>query len=322
MGAVLNLLWCAVLVGIFGGAASAQGYPERLIKLIVPYPAGGSTDILARAIQQPMSEILGKPIVIENRAGAGGIVGTESVARSAPDGYTLVFGNLGPNAINASLYKNLSYNPTKDFSPISIVASMPFLLVAHPSFPANNVAELIALARAKPGELAFASVGVGSASHVTGALFSTMAGIKLNHVPYRGGAPAVNDVVAGHVPFMFATGLEATSHVLDGRMKVLGVSPKQRTSLLPEAPAISETLPGFEVTVWFGVLAPANTPPEIVARLNDAIRQVVASSQVQTKLKTLGTEPMTTSPGEFAGIIAADVAKWSKVVHEAGITID
>lgn len=302
--------------------AAAQAFPERLIRMIVPYPAGGSTDILARAIQQPMSEVLGKPIVIENKPGAGGIIGTTEAARSAPDGYTIAFGNLGPNAINASLYKSLPYDPVRDFAPISVVAEVPFILVATPALPVSSVGDLVALARKDPGALTFASVGLGSASHVTGELFKRQAGIDMRHVPYRGGAPAVNDIIAGHVSLLFATPLESTAHIQDGRMRVLGVSPKNRTTMFPNAPTIAETLPGFEVSVWFGVLAPAGTPPEVVGRLNDAVQRAVASRDVQDKLQKLGVEPKSTSPAAFAAIIRSDVERWGKVVEEAGIKLD
>jgi tripartite-type tricarboxylate transporter receptor subunit TctC len=229
--------WIVVaLAFLLSSAAWSGDYPNRPIRLIVPYPAGGSTDMLARAIQEPLSGLVGQSIVIENKGGAGGIVGTEAAARSAPDGYTLVFGNLGPNAINASTHKRLAYDPIKDFAPVSIVAQMPMYLAVNPKLPARGVSELIALARSKPGEIPFASVGVGSASHVTGELFNSMAGIKLLHVPYRGGAPAVNDVLAGHVPVMFVTSLEGANHIKEGTMIALGGTPKARSAVLPDVP--------------------------------------------------------------------------------------
>jgi tripartite-type tricarboxylate transporter receptor subunit TctC len=316
--ALLSFAFCILL----SGAGIAGEYPEKIIKLIVPYPAGGSTDILARSIQQPMSALLGQAVIIENKGGGGGIIGTEAAARSSPDGYTIVFGNLGPNAITASFNSKAGYDPIKDFAPVSVVANMPLYLVAYPSFQPNNIAELLVLARAKPGEIGFASVGTGSASHVTGELFNTMSGVKLLHVPYKGGGPAMIDVLAGHVPLMFATALEATEHIKQGKLKVLGGTPKGRSPILPEVPAISETVPGFDVTVWFGVLAPANTPTAVVAQLNSVVRRAVALPEVQQKLKSVGVDPTTTTPEEFAHTIASDVEKWARVVKTAGVTAE
>ncbi len=311
-----------LIVCVWMAGATAQDYPSKPIRMIVPYPPGGATDILARNIQQPMSEILGQPIVIDNKAGAGGSIGTAQAARSAPDGYTLVFGNLGPNAINVSLNPDIGYDPVKDFAPISLAATMPLFLVAHPGLPAGNVAELIALAKAKPGSLTFASVGVGSASHVTGELFNSMVGVRIMHAPYKGGAPAINDLLAGHVSVMYASGIEATTHIQAGRMKLLAVSTTKRSSLFPDAPAISETVPGFDVGVWFGVLAPAGTPPAIVSRLNDAIGRALSRSEVQEKFRQLSTEPAATTPAAFAALIASEVARWGKVVKESGAKLE
>ncbi|MGE3993834.1 Bug family tripartite tricarboxylate transporter substrate binding protein [Pseudorhodoplanes sp.] len=311
-----------LLTFVFATPAFAQGYPERPIRVIVPYPAGGSTDILARAIQQPLTEILGKPIVIENKPGAGGIIGTTEAARSAPDGYTIVFGNLGPNALNASLYKKLSYDPVRDFAPISVVAEMPLLLVTAPSSGISSVADVIARGKKDADALTYASVGLGSASHVTGELFKRQAGIEMRHVPYRGGAPATTDTLAGHVSIYFITPLEALGHMQAGALKPLGVSTLTRTSLFPDIPTISETLPGFDVVVWFGLLAPAGTPTEIVAKLNDAVVRAVATSQVQEALKKLGVEPKSSTSSTFAATIRADVEKWAKVVSLAKIKLD
>ncbi|TXL75712.1 tripartite tricarboxylate transporter substrate binding protein [Vineibacter terrae] len=307
---------------VWTAGAAAQDYPSKPIRMIVPYPPGGATDILARNIQQSMGEILGQPIVIDNKAGAGGSIGTAQAARSAPDGYTLVFGNLGPNAINISLNPDIGYDPVRDFAPISLAATMPLFLVAHPNLPARNVAELIALAKAKPGSLTFASVGVGSASHVTGELFNSMVGVKIMHAPYKGGAPAINDLLAGHVSVMYASGIEATTYIQAGRMKLLAVSTAGRSSLFPNAPAISETVPGFDVGVWFGVLAPAGTPPAIVSRLNDAIGRALSRPDVQEKFRQLSTEPAATTPAAFAALIASEVARWGKVVKESGAKLE
>jgi tripartite-type tricarboxylate transporter receptor subunit TctC len=302
--------------------ALAQTYPEKNIRMIVPYPAGGSTDILARAILQPMTEILGKPIIIDNKSGAGGILGTTEAARSAPDGYTIVFGNLGPNALNASLYKKLAYDPIRDFVPISKVVEVPFLLVTAPSTGINNVADLIARGKKAETPLTYASVGVGSASHVTGELFARQAGIKMQHVPYRGGAPATTDTVAGVVSVYFITPLEGQSQIEAGTLKSIGISTRTRSSLFPNMPTINETVPGFEGVAWFGILAPAGTPPAIVSKLNDAVSRAVATPGVQETMKKLGVEAKASTPEAFAETIKTDIDKWAKVISEANIKLD
>jgi tripartite-type tricarboxylate transporter receptor subunit TctC len=302
--------------------AFAESYPERNIRMIVPYPAGGSTDILARAILQPMAEILGKPIIIDNKSGAGGIIGTTEAARAAPDGYTIVFGNLGPNALNASLYKKLAYDPIRDFVPVSQVVDVPFLLVTSPSTGIGSVADLIERGKKDPTSLTYASVGIGSASHVTAELFRRQAGMKMRHIPYRGGAPATTDTLAGVVSAYFITPLEGLSQVEAGSLKSLGISTASGSPLYPGMPTINETLPGFQVVVWFGILAPAGTPPAIVAKLNDAITRAVATASVQDTLKKLGVEPKGSTPEAFAATIRTDIDKWAKVVNEANIKLD
>lgn len=307
---------------LLAGPALAQTYPERNIRMIVPYPAGGSTDILARAILQPMTEILGKPIIIDNRSGAGGILGTTEAARSAPDGYTIVFGNLGPNALNASLYKKLAYDPIRDFVPISKVVEVPFLLVTAPSTGINSVADLIARGKKAETPLTYASVGVGSASHVTGELFARQAVIKMQHVPYRGGAPATTDTMAGVVSVYFITPLEGQSQIEAGTLKSIGISTRTRSSLFPNMPTINETVPGFEGVAWFGILAPAGTPAAIVSKLNDAVSRAVATPGVQETMKKLGVEAKASTPEAFAETIKTDIDKWAKVISEANIKLD
>jgi len=302
--------------------AFAQGYPERMIRMIVPYPAGGSTDILARAILQPLTEILGKPVIIDNKSGAGGIIGTTEAARATPDGYTIVFGNLGPNALNASLYKKLPYDPVRDFVPISQVVDVPFLLVTSPSTGIGSVADLIERGKKDPTTLTYASVGLGSASHVTAELFRRQAGIEMRHIPYRGGAPATTDTMTGQVSAYFITPLEGLSQVQSGSLKSLGISTASPSPLFPGMPTIDKTLPGFQVVVWFGILAPAVTPSAIVTRLNDAITRALATPSVQETLKKLGVEPKGSTPEAFAATIQADIGKWAKVVNEAEIKLD
>ena len=307
---------------LFVSPALAQSYPERNIRMIVPYPAGGSTDILARTILQPLSEILGKPVIIDNKSGAGGILGTTEAARATPDGYTIVFGNLGPNALNASLYKKLAYDPVRDFVPISKVVDVPFLLVTAPSTGISSVTDLIERGKKDPTALTYASVGLGSASHVTAELFRRQAGIEMRHIPYRGGAPATNDTLAGQVSAYFITPLEGIGQVQSGSLKSLGISTASPSPLFPGMPTIDKTLPGFQVVVWFGILAPAGTPPAIVAKLNDAITRAVAAPSVQETLKQLGVEPKSSTPEAFAATIRADVDKWAKLVNEADIKLD
>ena len=319
MRRLLMAFWLACLSAV---GAAAQDYPSKPIRMIVPYPPGGATDILARSINQPMSEILGQPIVIDNKGGAGGSIGTALAARSPADGYTLVFGNLGPNAINVSLNPDVGYDPVKDFAPISLAATMPLFLVAHPGLPVTSVAELVALAKAKPGALTFASVGVGSASHVVGELFNSTVGVKILHAPYKGGAPAITDLLAGHVSVMFASGIEATNHIKAGRMRLLAVSTGKRSSLFPDVPTVGETVPGFDVGVWFGVLAPAGTPPDIVDRLNRAMARALTLPDVQEKLRQLSTEPAASTPAAFAALIASEVTRWGKVVRESGAKLE
>ncbi len=302
--------------------AFAQNYPERNIRMIVPYPAGGSTDILARAILQPMADILGKPIIIDNKSGAGGIIGTTEAARAAPDGYTIVFGNLGPNALNASLYKKLAYDPVRDFVPVSQVVDVPFLLVTSPSTGIASAADLIERGKKDATALTYASVGIGSASHVTAELFRRQAGIEMRHIPYRGGAPATTDTLAGVVSAYFITPLEGLTQIESGSLKSLGISTAKRSPLFANMPTIDETLPGFQVVVWFGILAPAGTPPAIVTRLNDAITRALATASVQETLNKLGVEPKGSTPEAFAATIKADIEKWAKVVNEASINLD
>ncbi len=302
--------------------ALAQSYPEKAIKMIVPYPAGGTTDILARAILQPMTEILGKPIIIDNKSGAGGILGTTEAARSTADGYTLVFGNVGPNVLNASLYKKLAYDPVKDFIPISKVVDVPLLLVTAPSSGISSVADLISRAKAAEAPLTYASVGVGSASHATGELFARQAGIRLQHVPYRGGAPATTDTMAGVVSMFFITPLEGMSQIQGGTLKVIGISTPSRSPIFPDVPAINETVRDFQVIVWFGILAPAGTPPAIVRTLNDAVSRAVATPGVQETMKKLGVEAKASTPEAFAETIKTDIDKWAKVISDANIKLD
>ncbi len=305
------------------GAPAQQAYPSKPIRIVAPFEAGGATDIMARMIAQKFAESLGQPVIIDNRPGAGGGIGTAAVAKSPADGYTIVFGNLAPNAINPSIYTNLQYDAGKDFAPISVVATVPLVLVTPSSSPARSVRELIALAQSAPGELNFGSPGVGSVAHVVGEMFNTMAGTRLMHVPYKGGAPAVRATLTGEVAMMFATVISAKPHIRSGKLRALGITSAERSPVAPDIPTIAESgLPGFEVDVWFGLLAPAATPRAIVERLAHEVRRALDAPDVRAKFAELSAVPSPTTPDQFAAIIRADIAKWAKVVKESGAKIE
>jgi len=301
-------------------AAQAQGaYPSKPITIIVPFSAGGTTDILARVIGQGLSRDLGQPVVVDNRAGAGGNIGAQAVARAAPDGYTLVMGTVGTHAINASLYAKMPFDPVKDFAPISRVALVPNLLVAHPAQPYKNVKELIAYAKANPGKVTVANSGVGTSIHLSAELFKHMAGVDIQNVAYRGSAPALNDLIGGHTAVMFDNMPSAIGYVRAGKLRPLAVTTANRSAALPDVPTVAESgVPGFEATSWFGLLAPAKTPAPVIARLNASIQKVLADPEVKKKLLEQGAEPLGETPQQFAGFIASESAKWGKVVKQSG----
>jgi tripartite-type tricarboxylate transporter receptor subunit TctC len=298
--------------------AQAQSYPSRSIRIINPYTAGGGVDFLLRPIAQKMSDSMKVPVVIDNRPGANGIIAMELGAKAAPDGYTLVAGTTGSMSMNASLYPALSYDPVKDFTPISIFADAAFLLSVHPSVPARTVAEFIALARARPGEISYASFGIGSSAHFGGELLSSMTGIKLLHIPYKGSAPAVAALLAGDVMASFDSTQSAMPYVRAGRLRALGIAGLKRSPAAPEIPTISESgVEGFEVGSWYGLVAPAGTPREIVQKLHGEVVKALALPEVRERILSVGTEPVGNTPEEFAAQIRSDIAKWSKVAREA-----
>jgi tripartite-type tricarboxylate transporter receptor subunit TctC len=303
--------------------AQAPAYPTKPIRLVVPFPAGGTTDILARAAAQKLTEAWGQPVVVDNRPGAGGNIGSELVAKAAPDGYTLEMGTVGTHAINASLYAKMPYDHVKDFVPVILVAGVPNVLVVHPSVPVNSVAELIAYAKANPGKLNFASSGSGTSIHLSGELFKVMSGVQMTHVPYKGSAPAVQDLLGGQVQLMFDNLPSALPHIKAGKLRALAVTSAQRAPVLPDVPTIAEAgLPGFEASSWFGVLAPAGTSPAIVAKLNAEIAKWLASPEAKEKLQGQGANVAGGPPEEFTKHIAAETAKWAKVVKESGAKVD
>lgn len=317
----LNALICALLVGLSGSifAAPADGYPNRPVRFVVPFPPGGANDILARILSQKLSEQLGQQFAVDNRAGASGIVGTELVARATPDGYTIL---MMPAAftVQPSLYSKLPYDPLRDFIPVSLVAAIPNILLVNPNVPATSVKELIALAKAKPGQLNFAGAGVGGSVHLAGELFKSMAGINIVHVPYKGGGPALIDLVGGHVHMMFPDALAGLPHVRGGKVKALGVTSSKRIAALPAVPTIAEAaLPGYDSAGWYGVQAPAGTPLQIVNTLSAQIAKALRSPDVSEKLSAQAAEPIGNTPKEFAAYIKSEMQKWAKVVKAAGI---
>lgn len=319
--------WLRALIFLFGAfaasAALSQDYPSRPIRIIVPFPAGGTADLLARQIGQTMSEALRQQVVIENRTGAGGNIGADLAARSKPDGYTLLMGTVSTHAINPNLYSKMPYDPVKDFAPVTMVARMPNLLVVHPSVPANSVAELIALAKARPGALAFASAGNGTTQHLAGELFKKMAGVDMIHVPYKGNAPAVTDLVGGQVQVMFDNIPVSLQQVRAGKLRALAVTGPVRSPVLPELPTLAEAaLPGYSITSWFGLYAPSGTSPQIIERLNREANKALATAQVRRRLTDQGIEPAGGTPGQFADFMRAELVKWSRIVRESGARVE
>ena len=312
----------ALLASLCCGHASAQTYPTKPIRMIVPWPAGGGTDIVARTVAQRMSEALPHQVLVDNRPGAAAIIGTELAAKAAPDGYTLLMGNLGPNAANQSLYRKLPYDCVRDFAPVSHVASAPYIAVVHPSVPARTVAELIALARSRPGKINFGSGGIGSPPHLAAELFASMAKIRMEHIPYKGGAAHTAALVGGEVDLTLNSPLEVLPHVRSKRLRALGVGTSKRIALAPEIPTIAESgLPGYEFAVWWGVLSPANTPSDIVSRVHAEVVKALQAPNVRERLNGQGAVIIASTPGEFAKFIQSEVQKWARVVKEAGIPV-
>jgi tripartite-type tricarboxylate transporter receptor subunit TctC len=300
--------------------AQAQTYPNRAITLVIPFAPGGSTSIVGRGIADKMSELLGEKVVVDNRPGAGGTVGTKAVAKSEPDGYTLVLGYTGTLGIGPSLYKNVGYDPRKDFAPIGLIGNAPNSLVVHPSFPAKTIAELVAYAKANPGKVNFGSAGAGTVSHITGEYFAASAGIKLVHIPYKGTGPALTDLLGGHIPMAFAPIPASHPNVTAGALRALAVTSTTRSSLLPEVPTISESvLPGFDASLYYGLAAPAGTPRPIIDKLNKALRDALASPEVKRQLTQDGTEITPGTPEDYAAFIDKDEKKWSQLVKASGV---
>jgi tripartite-type tricarboxylate transporter receptor subunit TctC len=311
------------IAGTLASPLSAQNFPNHAIRFVVPQATGGASDVIARLVGQKLAERWGQQIVVDNRSGAGGNIGTEIVARAAPDGYTWLLGFVGTHAINPSLYKNLAWDAEKDFSPVAILAVVPFVVVANPSLPAKNMAELIALAKARPGGIRYGSGGNGSVNHLIGAMIASTGGVTLTHVPYRGIAIAVTNTVAGEVQFTVGSVTTALGQIRGGLLRGLAVTSAHRTELLKDVPTMAESgFPGFDVTPWFGVLAPARTPPAIVKKINAEINRLLGTREIAEKFAAQGAEPDAVTPEQFANIVHADIVRWAKVVKESGAALD
>ena len=306
----------------FSATALAQPYPSKPVRIIVNFPAGGVADVYARIIGAKVQEAWGQPVVIENRTGAGGNIGAEAVAKSPPDGYTLNMSAIGPHAVNVSLFAKLPYDPVRDFAAVALVLEAEGLLVVHPSVPANSVAELITYARANPGKLTFASAGTGTASHLAGELFKTMAKVDMTHVPYKGNVPAITDLLAGQTSLLFATMPTVLPHARTGKLRALATIGAERSRAAAELPTVAETLPGFEVNNWIGLFAPAGTPAPIVQRWNAEVLRIMQLAEIQARLPVEGARFAPNSPEQFAQFVKSEIAKWASVVKASGARVD
>ena len=311
-----------VLAAILPALAVAQPYPSKPVRIIVNFPAGGIADLYARIIAQKVQESWGQPVVVENRTGAGGNLGADAVAKSAPDGYTLNMSAIGPHAVNVSLFSRMPYDPVKDFAAVALVLEAEGLLVVHPSVPASSVAELIAYARASPGRLTFASAGMGTASHLAGELFKSMAKVEMTHVPYKGNVPAITDLLAGQTSLIFATMPTVLPHAKAGKVRALATIGAARSAAAPELPTIGESLNGFEVNNWIGLFAPAGTPPDIVRRWNGEVMRIMQSPEIQARLPNEGARFMPMTPEQFGAFQRSEIAKWAPVVRASGARVE
>jgi tripartite-type tricarboxylate transporter receptor subunit TctC len=319
----VNRFVVAAIAAFLSFSAAAQSYPSKPIRLIVPFAAGGGNDNVARLVGKRLADGLGQPVLVDNRPGAGGVVGAELAAKSAPDGYTLFLGGVGSHAINPNLHEKLPYDPIKDFAPVALLAQAPLVLVVHPSVPANSVAELTAYARAHPGKLNFASNGNGSSSQLAAVMFDSMAGVEMVHVPYKGLSPALADLLSGQVQLMFSSVVAILPHIKAGKLRGLAVTGAKRLASLPELPTIAESgLPGYEASSWYGILAPAGTPREIVARLNAELTKALEQPEVRASLLAEGAEPVGGSPEAFAAHIRAEKERLGKLIRDAKIRLE
>lgn len=318
----LTFLLTAILAIVNPFTASAA-FPDKPVKMVVPFPAGGATDLMARGLAQNLSEQLGTPVVIDNRGGAGGTLAAESVARAPADGYTLLFATMGTLAINPALYPKLRYDPLNHFAPIALTHLTPRVLVVSASVKAHHVSELIALAKSQPGQITYGSAGNGSSSHLSGALFENMAGVDMTHVPYKGSAPLLTDLLAGRVDSTFDSLTVYEEHIKSGRVRALGVTSRKRMTALPGVPTLAEAgLPGYEVSNWLGLLAPAGTPRDTMALLHAAVTRAMANAQMRAQLVALGIEPQSSTPEEFGALIRSEIPKWARIVKVSGAKVE
>lgn len=325
MKSLAQILFCAFAVLLMRAApaqspsaAPAQDYPNKPIRFLVTYPPGGGNDIIARLIGLKLTDSVGQPVVVENRSGAGGTIGTAAAASAPPDGHTIVLVST-PFAMSQALYSNLSWDPVKSFAPITLVGSSPNMLVAHPSVPAKSVAELLQLAKARPGELNIASLGSATTQHLAGELLKTMGKVDMVQIPYKGSAPAMQDLIAGQVQLMFNAMPSTLPHVKSGRLRALAITARGRSPLTPELPTVAETLPGYEVTTWFGILAPAGTPPQITGRLHLEITKILQAPDIRTKLTDMGVDTIGSTPEAFAAHVKVELAKWADIIRATGV---
>ena len=322
-----------LLAGLLGVVTTAvpvlaqSSYPSRPIVMLVPQAAGGTNDIVGRLVSQKLGEVLGASAVVENRPGAGGNIGTQAAARAPKDGYTLLMTISSSQAINPALYKNPGFDPVKDFKPVSLIGAVPNVLLVNPSFPAKSVAELVLLAKAKPGQYQYASAGNGTLNHLLGEMLNSMAGIDLQHVPYKGVAPALNDVLGGQLPILFASLPSSLAHIKAGKLRALAVSGAARSPVLPDVPALAETVPGYSGTLWIGLFAPTGVPQDVLSRLQDGMAKALAAKDLRDKLEQQGVElagtpakPVTTE--QFAALLNEDIVKWARIVKTSGASVD
>jgi tripartite-type tricarboxylate transporter receptor subunit TctC len=314
---------CAAIVTLTATAAMAAGYPDKPVRLIVAVPAGGTPDVMARMVTPGMSELLGQQLVVDNRGGAGGMIGADLAAHAPSDGYTLLMTSPGSLTIQPHLHRKMPYDPLKDLAPIGVVSIGPFLLICHPNVPAKSVQELVALARSRPGKLNYASAGSGTPNHLAMELFKSMAGVDITHVPYKGAPQAVTDLIAGQVDVMFNSIAPVLPHIRGGRLRVLGIGSTKRSTILPDVPTIAESgVPGFEAVSWFGMLAPARTPKAIVAKLSRTLAQVVHRPELRKQFEAMGAEPVGDTPEEFGALMRRESARYAKVVKFSGAKVD
>ena len=309
----------ALAMCLSGAARAADNWPQKPITLIVPWAAGGSTDILARVLSEHLTRSLGQPVIVDNKPGASGNIGSAMVARARPDGYTLLVGSMSTHAMNPALMPNMPFRGVEDFTPLGLLAYVTNTMVVHPSVPANNVRELIAYAKANPGKLAYASAGPGSTNHLSAVLFEKMTGVQMLHVPYKGGAPAVVDTVAGQTQLLFSAGTQTLPHVKSGKLRLLAVTESKRSPLLPNVPTVAETVPGYELAVWYGAFGPKGMPADLTARLNREINAVMSLPEVKARMNAIGVETATSTPQQFGTILQRDADRYGKLIRELGI---